>query len=41
MANVELCKFYMGQQGNFNKIPEVVYTDIIKTLDAHFNYNWT
>ena len=41
MANVELCKFYMGQQGNFNKIPEVMYTDIIKTLDTHFNYNWT
>lgn len=41
MANVELCKFYMGQQGNFNKIPEVVYTDVIKVLDAHFNYNWT
>ena len=41
MANTELCKFYMGQQGNFNKIPEVIYADIIKTLDAHFNYNWT
>lgn len=41
MANVELCKFYMGQEKAFTKMPEVVYTDIIKALDKHFNYNWT
>ena len=41
MANVELCKFYMGQNKVFSKIPEVVYTDIIKVLDKHFDYNWT
>ena len=41
MANTELCKYYMGLQTNFNKITNAVYTDIIKILDNHFNYNWT
>ena len=41
MANTELCKYYMGLQTNFNKTTNVVYTDISKILDNHFNYNWT
>ena len=41
MANVELCKFYLGQNKVFSKIPEVAYTDIIKVLNEHFDYNWT
>ena len=41
MSNTELTKYYMGLQLNTNKIPEVAYTDIISTLDKHFNGQWT
>lgn len=41
MSNTELTKYYMGLQQNNNKMPEVVYTDIISALDKHFNGQWT
>ena len=42
MSNTELTKYYMGLQcTTTNKLPEVAYTDIISTLDKHFNGQWT
>lgn len=41
MSNLELTKHYMGLQQNTNKMPEVVYTDIISALNRHFNGQWT
>ena len=35
MSNLELTKHYMGLQQNTNKMPEVVYTDIISALNRH------
>lgn len=41
MANNELCSHFLQKQFSTQKMPEVVYTDIIPALDKHFNHDWT
>lgn len=41
MANSELCRHYLQKGFNNQKMPEVIYTNIIQALDQHFNYDWT
>lgn len=41
MANTELCRYFLQKQFSTQKMPEVIYTDIIQALDKHFNYDWT
>ena len=41
MSNIELTKYYLGQQMTTSQMPETAYFDIQKALDEHFQKNWT